>query len=122
MVFNIHSQTGGVVNNVEGDQHIRGGQHSQMPPTADLRQAVQELGQALKTTGLDASEYEWARKYLSEIDSEVKRAEPDRESIADRLTKITKLVSAAGSLAGLAGPIQTIVSWLGTLGQPIARL
>jgi hypothetical protein len=122
VVFNIHNQTGGVINNVEGDQHIRGGQHGRVPPIADVRQAVQELRTALRASNLDDTDYESVREYLNEIDSEIKRGEPARESIADRLTKITEIVGAAGTLASLAGPIQTIVAWLGSLGQPIAKL
>lgn len=122
MVFNIHNQTGGVINNVEGDQHIRGGQHVHEPPIADVRQAVQELRTALRASNLDDTDYESVRQYLNEIDSETKRSEPARQSIADRLTKITEIVGAAGTLASLAGPIQTIAAWLGSLGQPIAKL
>lgn len=76
----------------------------------------------MKASGLDKTDYESVQEYLNEINSEVKRTEPDRESIADRLRKITEIVAAAGSLAGLAGPLQTIVVWLGSLGQPIAKL
>lgn len=43
MGFNINNQTGGVINNVEGNQYILGDQRSQMVRSGAVREAVQEL-------------------------------------------------------------------------------
>jgi len=53
MTFNIGSQTGGVINNVQGDQNITGGQHGMLVTSADARQALGSLGQAVAAAGLD---------------------------------------------------------------------
>lgn len=122
MGFNIRNQTGGVFNNVEGNQIIHGSQHGHAPSIKDIRQAVADLRQSVGVMDLHGADYQLARKYLYDLDAEVGRAEPDRKNVADRLTKLTTIVTAAGNLAGLAGPIRTIVDWLGSLGQPIVKL
>lgn len=122
MGFNIRNQNGGVINNVDGNMIIRGGQNGQAPSIGDVRQAVADLRNSLEITGLNGADYQLARKYLDDLDAEVGRSEPDRKNVADRLTRLTSIVTAAGAFAGLAEPIQTIVGWLGSLGQPIVKL
>jgi hypothetical protein len=122
MVFNIGSQTGGVINNVEGDQHIRGGQQGQIMSTEALRHAVRDLRAAIDAGEFDAATYESLSTHVEEIEREVRHEEPDRARVAGPLQKISETIVAAGAIANLAGPVQAIVSWLGTLGQPIAQL
>ncbi|MET1085896.1 MAG: hypothetical protein ABWY04_02050 [Arthrobacter sp.] len=122
MGFNINHQTGGVVNNVEGNQYIRGDQRSQTVQSGGVREAVQELERGVECIGLDDSRLVAISPHLREIKAEVSRSHPDPEKVVDPLKKIVDIASAAGALAGLAGPIQSLVAWLGPLGQPIARL
>jgi hypothetical protein len=120
--FNINNQIGGVVNNVEGNQYIRGDQRSQMVQSGAVHAAVQELGRRVTSSDLDESELAAISEHIKEIDGEVIRAHPDPEKVVDPLRKITEIASAAGAIASLAGPIQSLVTWLGPLGQPIAKL
>lgn len=57
-------------------------------------------------------------RHIKEIDGEISRPHPEPGKVADPLRKITEIASAAGALASLAGPIQTLVAWLGPLGHP----
>lgn len=122
MGFNINNQTGGVVNNVEGNQYIRGDQRGQMVQLGAVREAFQELEHGVTSIGLDDNKLAAISVYLKEINAEISRGHPEPEKVADPLTKITKIASAAGALASLAGPIQNLMAWLGPLGQPIAKL
>jgi len=122
MGFNINNQTGGVVNNVEGNQYIRGDQRSGTVQSGDVRAAVQELERGVTSLGLTDSQFAAISVHLKEIEAEVSRRHPEPEKVVDPLRKITEIASAAGALAGLAGPIQNLVAWLGPLGQPIAKM
>ncbi|MDQ0767949.1 hypothetical protein QF031_000698 [Pseudarthrobacter defluvii] len=122
MGFNIKHQTGGVVNNVEGNQYIHGDQRSGMVNTGSLRDAVLELERGVASLGLSSSQLAAISGHIKELDQEAGRTHPEPEKVAGPLTKITEIAAAAGALAGLAGPIQSLITWLGPLGQPIARL
>lgn len=122
MGFNINNQTGGVVNNVEGNQYIRGDQRSETVQSGDVRKAVQELERGVTSLGLHDSQLTAITAHLKEIEAEVSRRHPEPEKVVDPLKKITEIASAAGALASLAGPIQNLVTWLGPLGQPIAKV
>jgi hypothetical protein len=122
MGFNINNQTSGVVNNVEGNQYIRGDQQGRMVQSGAAREAVQELERDVGGLGLTDAQLAAISAHIKEIDKEVSRSQPHPEKVVDPLRKITEIAGAAGALAGLAGPIQTLVAWLGPLGQPIAKL
>ena len=122
MGFNINNQTGGVVNNVEGNQYIRGDQRSGTVQSGDVRAAVQELERGVTSLGLTDSQLAAISVHLKDIEDEASRRHPEPEKVVDPLKKITEIASAAGALAGLAGPIQNLVAWLGPLGQPIAKM
>ncbi|EMY35859.1 hypothetical protein D477_002206 [Arthrobacter crystallopoietes BAB-32] len=122
MGFNIQNQSGGVINNVEGDQHIHGSQQGNVHSLIEVREAVQQLQDAVTGSGLNSADSKSVNDCLRDIDAEVKRPAPDKATVATRLKKITEIAKAAGTLAGLVGPIQIMVAWLGTLGKPIAKL
>jgi hypothetical protein len=126
MTFHIGNQTGGVINNVAGDQRVSGGQHGTVVSTEAALRAVQQLRNGLGPAKLDASTAAEARERVDEIDSRIREAQPDRPRIAAALERLTRLLVAAGSLAaagaGLLGPLQTLAGWLGTLGEPVLRL
>lgn len=122
MGFNINNQTGGVVNNVEGNQYIRGDQRSQMVQSGTVGEAVQELERGVASAGLDDGRLAEISPYVREIKVEIGQSEPEPAKVVDPLKKIVEISSAAGALASLIGPIQSLVAWLGPLGQPIVRL
>jgi hypothetical protein len=87
-----------------------------------VRKAVQELERGVTTIGLHHNQLEAISAQLQELETEVSRTHPEPEKVAGPLKRITEIASAAGALASLAGPIQSLVAWLGPLGQPIARI
>jgi CO/xanthine dehydrogenase Mo-binding subunit len=126
MTFHIGSQTGGIINNVAGDQRVTGGQYGTVVTTEAALRAVHELREALRAAALDARTATEARARVEEIDTELRTPQPDRSRVAGRLERLTRLLAAAGTLAtagvALVGPLQTLAGWLGTLGEPILRL
>jgi len=125
MTFNINSQTGGVINNVAGDQHIAGGQQGTVT-TDDVRAAVAQLGRGLDNVSIDDDATAQARAAIDELKHEVGKESPDRSRVARVTESLTGMLKRAGALAGagaaLIAPLQTIVSWLGGLGAPILAL
>jgi hypothetical protein len=126
MTFNIGSQSGGVINNVAGDQRITGGQRGVVVAAEAARAAVQDLLAALDASSIDEAIVREARGHVEEIDAELAAADPDRPRVAGRLERLTRLLVSAGSLAtagtALIGPLQTLAGWLGTLGEPVLRM
>jgi hypothetical protein len=125
VTFNINSQTGGVINNVAGDQRIAGGQQGTIVSIEAARDAVRGLEQAITAAPLSQSAATEARGHLDEVDAEMRKDAPDRPTVADRLRRLTDLLASTGSLASagaaMAGPLRTLASWLGSLGEPIVR-
>ncbi|WP_395293475.1 hypothetical protein ACF9IK_07620 [Kitasatospora hibisci] len=127
MVFNIGNQQGGVVNNVAGDQTVHGGLSGHLTADGrDVRSLVGDLRAAVEQAQLPPAVAPGVRAELDSLDTEVNRPEPDREAVAGRLTRITRMLSTAGDLAaagaGLIGPISALAGWLGALGRPIMHL
>jgi hypothetical protein len=126
MTFNIGSQTGGVINNVQGDQRISGGQQGLLAPAAHASQAIGDLRHALAAAALDGTTAAKAHAQMTELEAAIRPTRPDRSRFARALERLTRLLSAAGSLstagAALIGPLQTLAVWLGALGEPILRL
>ncbi|MER7702614.1 hypothetical protein ABTX81_06935 [Kitasatospora sp. NPDC097605] len=126
MVFNIGSQQGGVVNNVAGDQTVHGGQRGRLTADGrDVRELVGELRTAVDRAPLPPAVAPEVHSELDALDTEVTRPEPDREAVAGRLTRVTRMLSSAGALVaagtGLIGPLSALAGWLGTLGRPILQ-
>ena len=116
-------QNAEIINNVAHDQYIAGGQHVTV---VTARRAVRELRDGLTTTTLDESTAAEARAQLAEIDAAMHAPEPDRSRVKAFLERLTRLLLAAGSLttanSSLIGPLHTLASWLGTLGEPILHM
>lgn len=93
-----------------------------MVQSGAVRGAVQELERGVESIDLDDSKLAAISPHLREIKTEVSGSHPEPEKVVDPLKKIVDSASAAGALAGLAGPIQGLVAWLGPLRQPIAKL
>jgi hypothetical protein len=126
MTFNIGSQSGGVINNVAGDQRISGQQYGTLGTTEDARRAVGELRQAVTTAGLDRATAAAADAQVAEMNETLRAERPDKPRFAGALERLTRLLSAAGSLAtsgaALLGPLHALAGWLGALGGPILAL
>jgi hypothetical protein len=125
VTFNINNQTGGIINNVTGDQHITGGQYGTVVTTEAAQRAVQELRDGLAAAAVDGATATEAGNRVDEIDTALRAPTPDRPRVAAALDRLTRLLAAAGSLAttglGLVEPLRTLARWLGTLGEPILR-
>lgn len=127
MSFNIGSQNGGVINNVSGDQRIAGGQHGNVVVGHEqARRAARDLRVELTRTPLGQTEAAQAHARVDEVDTEMRSPKPDRSRIARSLTWLTELLVTAGHLstagAALVGPLRTLGSWLGALGEPLLHL
>jgi len=119
MTFNIGSQSGGVINNVGGDQHVTGGQHGVVITAEQARQALSDLRAAVSGSPLDEGASGAARAELAEMDAAMQAAaSPDRSRFASALGRLTRLLTAAGALASagtaLAGPLHILAAWVGT--------
>jgi hypothetical protein len=126
MTFNIGSQSGGVINNVAGDQHITGQQYGTLVTTEDARRALGDLRGAVTTAGLGRDAAAGAHAHVAEMDAALQAGQPDKPRFAGALERLTRLLAAAGSLAtsgaALLGPLHALAGWLGALGGPILAL
>jgi hypothetical protein len=115
MTFNIGSQSGGVINNVAGDQHNAGAQHGTLVTTAEVCDAAAALRAAVEQTELRRDPAVVADVHA--LQAEVNSPAPDRRVVADRLHRITSAAKSLGALmsagVALAGPLRTIAAWLG---------
>ncbi|MFG1622502.1 hypothetical protein [Kribbella sp. NPDC049227] len=126
MTFNIGNQSAGNINNVGRDQHITGGQQGVMVTPEAARQAVVDLRAGLRLAPLEQQTSAAAEAEVREIETEIRKPEPDRSRAASSLERLTRLLLSAGSLASagaaLVQPLQTLAGWLGSLGAPILQL
>lgn len=83
--------------------------------------AVRRLRAALGGAGLQGEAHAQASRAVDEIESELRAPEPDRETVARRLERLTGLLKAGGALlsagAAIADPIGTIARWIGLLAS-----
>ena len=126
--MNIHigQQNAGIINNVDGNMWIHGGQQGAIVSDEGARRAVGDLRSALATVALDQSAAAKTRAQITEIDAAMHAPQPDKSRVANMLKRLTRLLVAAGSLttasAAIIGPLQTLAGWLGALGAPILSL
>jgi hypothetical protein len=125
MTFNIGNQSGGIINNVAGDQRNYGGQYVATTIEA-ARQAVRDLREGLARVPLDGPAAAQARADVDALSAAVHAPQPEPSTVAGPLHRLTRLLSAAGSLTAagtaLVGPLRTLAGWLGALGEPILHL
>jgi len=126
MSIRIKNQHGVIVNNVDGDQVIYGGQHGMVVTSEDARRAIRDLRDALASAALGGATAAQARVHVAEIDAAVHAPEPDKRRAARPLKRLVELLADAGSLAragaALIGPLQTLAGWLGAHGAAILGL
>lgn len=117
----IGNQSGGIINNVDGDQTIYGGQHNVSVSSGEARQAVDALVDALAATALRGDPL--IADQTGQIQSEMRSPTPDKGRVARCLEKVTNLLNTTQSWvtagAAVLGPIKTIATWLGAPGVPI---
>lgn len=120
MTFTIGSQQGNQINNVAGNQYLHGGQHGAVVTTDDARTLATDLRRALPHAALGRKDARAALTAIDEIDAGLAGRQPDRPRVAAAVERLTRLLSAAGALAGagaaLAGPLGGLAAWLGGLG------
>jgi hypothetical protein len=119
MTFHIGSQQGGVINNVQGDQIIHGGQTTiGSPPEALV--VLQRVRQEIEGTGISGRSKTAADKELDSIERQLHRREPDKPTIGASLARLTKVLASAGTLmtggTTLLNGITALATWLGTFG------
>jgi hypothetical protein len=122
--FNIGSQQGNI-NNVAGDQTIHGGQHGQFATATDPRAMLGLLRTELDRLDLPPDVARQVNTEVASLDAELASPSPDRTTMAERLVRVTRLVTAAGAAvtAGgtLAGALSSLAAWLGPIGDSVLR-
>ena len=123
MTFNIGSQSGGIFNNVAGNQHVYGGQQAY----AAVDQSLRELRAALARHPLPPGPAAAARAEIAEIEDAVQGGpEPDRPRAAHALDRLTRLLTGAGSLAAagasLIQPLRALATWLGPIAEHVVTM
>ncbi|MER7756145.1 hypothetical protein [Kitasatospora sp. NPDC097643] len=127
MVFNIGSQQAGVINNVAQDQHVHDGQSGAISVGApELTELLGTLREAVGREQLPPAVAPQVAAELDAVGQEAAQPEPDREVVADRVTRVTRLLREAGAAVtagtSLFAALSGVAGWLGTLGQPILHL
>lgn len=121
MGIHVGSQNAHSINNVDGTQYNFGGDYR-----GDPRQLVEELRVQLERLALRSDVQTAASGQVAEMAAALSRPKPDKAAVADRLERVTKLLSSAGVLVaagtGLGAPLAALAGWLGALGEPITRL
>ena len=123
VTFHIGSQSGGVFNNVAGNQNVYGGQQA----FTVAEQSLRELRAALAGQPLSPGEATAANAELDEIEEAVQAGpEPDRGRAARALERLTRLLSRAGSLAAAGAsviqPLRALATWLGPVAERVVSM
>lgn len=121
--------SGGIVNNVAGNQRVEGGQHGVQISREDAASAAASLREILAKadlTTLSGEERAQAHQDAAAITDEMASPEPSPHKVVGRLERLTSLLSAAGAFAGagaaLIAPLTSIASWLGPLGASVLEM
>jgi hypothetical protein len=126
MGFNIGRQDAQIINNVEGDQTISGGQTVVHVDGPAALAEVAKLREALARVPLAEPEAEAVHRELGDLEAELRTPSPDAPKVAERLQRVTRTLAAAGALASagaaLYPPLAVLAGLLGALGEPIRRL
>jgi hypothetical protein len=121
-IFNIGSQQAGSIYNVAGDLHV-GTIESNLQAGGQL---VTDLRRALDRAQLPASTRAAVGRELDAVERELGRPQPDSATVADRLERLTRLLTGAGALATAANTVlpilRTLAGWLGGAGAGLAAL
>jgi hypothetical protein len=114
--FEIGHQSAGVINNVDGDQRIAGGQQGMLVDVSGAREAVHALRVSLDQTPMPPRIRTAASKHMDEVADELAKPAPDKRRVGEAITKLTNLLVKAGALASagsaLMGPLTTLARWV----------
>jgi hypothetical protein len=117
MAFNIGSQQAGVINNVDGNQTVHGGQIGNV--VADPRALLATLPLPDAVTSRIYPE-------LDAVDAELRSPQPNQPAVISRLGRVVSTLKSAGVLAaagsGLLASLTTLVNSFGELGRPLLHL
>jgi hypothetical protein len=126
MSFNIGSQHANMINNVQGDQTIHGGQHAVIATPTEARQVVRELREEIAALGGDDSATDEAVRELDEMEHALEEEDPNKAELGRRLGRVTEILSSAGAIvsagAGIGSAIVRIATWLGPFGAAALRM
>jgi hypothetical protein len=124
MPFNIGNQQAGVINNVDGDQTIHGGQVGNA--VTDPRALLDRVRQELATLSLPTAVTSRVYPELDAVDAELGSPQPNQSAVIGRLGRIIGTLKSAGALAatgsGLLASLTALVNSFGELGRPLLHL
>jgi hypothetical protein len=124
--FNIGQQNGGVINNVAGDQTIYGGQTGTIVSVQEALAAVGQVRRELDGCALAPDTRAAATRELHGMEQDLRQPSPDKATIGESLTRLTKLLVTTGALAtgttSLLSALSGLATWLGHFGTTALRL
>lgn len=124
MPFNIGSQQAGVINNVDGNQTIHGGQtgNTVTDPRALLDRVRQEFAALPLPSAVTSPVY----LELAAVDAELRSPEPNKPAAVNRVGQLINTLKSAGALAmtgtGLLSALTALANSFGELGRPLLHL
>ena len=118
-VFNIGTQNAGAVYMVGGDQYI---EHAEGVLSIEAR-ALSELRAAVAAAAPSLSDRDRKRveESIDVVDTELRRPQPDRARVAERLARVAKILKQAGELATSAAALHQLAGWLGPAGVSLLQ-
>lgn len=128
MGFTIQNQTAGIINNVEGEQHIHAPQHGTAVALQDARCAAQDLHRLLDQEAATTGDPALARaaEDARRIEAEMATPDPDRGRVSRLLERVTSVLAAGGALvtaaSPLVGPLRELVVWAGAHAAPLLAM
>jgi len=124
--FNIGQQNAVNINNVAGDQTIEGGQTGSFVSIHDALANVEQIRRELDASALAPDARAAAAQQLDGIEHGLKQPTPDRASIGESLTRLTKVLVTAGALAtgtsALLNGLSGLAGWLGHFGGAALKM
>jgi hypothetical protein len=128
MGFTIQNQNAGIINNVEGEQHIRAPQHGTAVALQDARSAAQDLHRLLEREAVTSGDpaLAGAAEDAGRIEAEMAAPDPDRGRVSRLLERVTSVLAAGGALvtatSPLVAPLRELVLWAGAHAAPLLAM
>jgi hypothetical protein len=124
MPFTIGNQHAGVINNVDGDQTIHGGQTG--TAVTDPRALLDRVRQDLASLSLPDDIASRVSPELDAVEAELGSPQPNQPAAVSRLGRLITTLTSAGALAmsgsGLLASLTALVNSFGELGRPLLHL
>jgi hypothetical protein len=117
MPFNIGSQQGGVINNVEGNQTIHGDQTGGIDPRILLDRVRQEVA----ALGLPGPVHAQVRTELDRVDAELAGPRSNHTTAVGWLERAIGTLKSAGALTGAGSGLLSALGALVNSFGPLAR-